>query len=89
MSIRYESPLEETAEGVIALSGGAAFGLGVSKVDSFSYRASLQTHLTQQPIQQLIIQPQFICDLIGFHEDRLGFRGGDVSEVLADISHMD
>jgi hypothetical protein len=38
--------------------------------------------LRPQPINQLVIQTQNVRELVGFGENRLGFRSGAVGEVL-------
>ena len=49
---------------------------------NLDWRELLQPQPNQQPIQQLVIQPQRIRDLIGFDKDRPRFRGVLLRQVL-------
>ena len=40
---------------------------------------------SEHPINRLVIQPRPVRDLVGFGEDRPGFRGGFVSRVLEEV----
>jgi hypothetical protein len=40
---------------------------------------------TNSPSNPLVIPPHLVRDLVGFAEDRRGFRGGFVGEVLEGV----